>query len=107
MLYRGGKREEAIEKLEEATKQRARADLPRDELAYGNAMDLLFKAMAQYDPAQPEPARQTLSRAVKTVEDVKHDQQSESPAQSIERVWDRLGFQVFLREAEGLIRKPR
>ena len=104
VLYRGGKREEAIKELEEATRQRARAYLPPDQLAYGNALDLLFKAMAQYDPAQPEPARQTLRRALRTVDGVKPDQQSETPAQSLDRVWERLEFEVLRREAESLIK---
>jgi tetratricopeptide (TPR) repeat protein len=106
-LYRGNKRAEAIEKLDEATKQRARAYLQQVELAYGNALDLLFKAMAQYTPDQPEPARQTLRLAVQSIDRVRSEQRSENPELSLNRVWERLEFEVLRREAETLInRRP-
>ncbi|HKM55900.1 MAG TPA: tetratricopeptide repeat protein [Isosphaeraceae bacterium] len=105
LLYRGDKREDAIKKLEEATKQRALAYLPLDQLAYGNALDKLFIAMAQYSPEQPEQARQTLKLAVQTINRVKPAQQYENPEESLARVWDRLEFEVLRREAESLINR--
>jgi len=105
VLYRGNKREDAIKKLEEATKQRALAHLPSDQLAYGNALDKLFIAMAQYTPEQPEQARQTLKLAVQTIDRVKPAQQFETPEQSLARVWQRLEFEVLRREAESLINR--
>ena len=47
VLCRADKPADAIEKLDEATKQRALGYLDRDQLAYGNALDLLFKALAK------------------------------------------------------------
>ena len=104
VLYRGDKREEAIKTLEEATNRRALANLPSDQLAYGNALDLQFKAMAQY-PDQPEQARQTLKLAVQTIDRVKPAQQSENPEESLARVWERLEVEVLRREAESLINR--
>jgi hypothetical protein len=102
-LYRGGKREQALKNLLEATKQRARAFLQPDEMAYGNALDLLFEAMAQYTPDKPEQARQTWKEAVQTIDRVKPAQFAEAPEQSLARVWERLEFEVLRREAEALI----
>ena len=100
----GGKREEAIKTLEEATNKRALATLPSDEWAYGNALDMLFMAMAQY-PDQPEQARQTLKLAVQTIDRVKPAQRSETPEESLARVWAGLEFEVLRCEAESLINR--
>jgi WD40 repeat protein/tetratricopeptide (TPR) repeat protein len=105
VLYRGGRREQAIENLQEATKQRKRAILQQDELAYGNALDLLFEAMAQFTPEKPEQARKTWNTALQTIDDVKAAQQVENPERSLERVWERLEFEVLRREAEKLINR--
>src|SRR5262249_47770324 len=91
-LYRGNKPAEAIEQLDQATKLRASAYLPRVEQEYGHALDLLFKAMAQYTLDQPEQARQTLRLAVQTIDRVRAEQKSENPELSLNRVWERLEF---------------
>jgi len=104
VLYRAGKREEAIKTLEEATNRRALvSNLSPDQRAYGDALDKLFIAMAQYTPEQPEQARQTLNLAIQTVESVKPAEQSETPEQSLDRVWGRLEFELLRREATSLI----
>ena len=91
VLYRAGRREKAITTLEEATKQRARAfNLSPEQRAYGDALDKLFIAMAQYTPEQPEPARQTLRLAVRTIDRIKPAQQSEAPEQSLDQFWARF-----------------
>ncbi|MFI5461294.1 MAG: tetratricopeptide repeat protein, partial [Isosphaerales bacterium] len=106
VLYRAGKRAEAIKILEQATNKRAMAfNLSPDDRAYGNALDKLFIAMAQYTPLQPEQARQTLKSAVQTIDRVKPTQQSETPEQVLARVWARLEFEVLRREAESLINR--
>ncbi|MGO9155713.1 tetratricopeptide repeat protein [Mycobacterium sp.] len=106
VLYRAGKREEAIKRLEEATNRRALvSNLSPDEQAYGNALDMLFIAMAQYTPEQPEQARQTSKLAVQTINRVKPAQQYENPEEGLGRVWARLEFEVLRREAESLINR--
>jgi WD40 repeat protein/tetratricopeptide (TPR) repeat protein len=103
-LCRAAKRDEAIKALTAATDERALAlYLSPDQRAYGDAMDKLFIAMAQYIPEQPGPARQTLKLALQTIDRVKPAQQSETPEQSLARVLQRLEFEVIRREAERLI----
>ncbi len=104
VLYRAGRREESIKRLEEASIQRARAPLLSPSWrAHGDALDKLFIAMAQYTPEQPESARQTLKLAIQTIDRVRAAEQSETPEQSLEWVWQRLEFDILRREAEDLI----
>jgi tetratricopeptide (TPR) repeat protein len=102
-LFRAGKREDAIEQLEKATNQRARAYLIPEQKAYGDALDLVFMAMAQYTLDQAAKAQEALQSAIDTVERVKPAQQSESPNISLARVWQRLEFEILVREAKSLI----
>jgi WD40 repeat protein/tetratricopeptide (TPR) repeat protein len=103
VLYRAGNREKAIVQLKKATKERTGSNLSEDQKAYGNAMDLLFMAMAQYTPEKPEQAQQTLELAIKTINNFESAQKSETPDQSLRRVWERLEFEVLRREAQNLI----
>src|SRR5262249_5367500 len=103
LLYRSGKAQEAISKLEDATKL-AQGYPSQDQIAYIKAFDLLFMAMAQYTPEQPKQAQETLRSAVQTMKGLKPDEQSESPEQSLLRVWHRLEFKVLRQEAEQLIK---
>src|SRR5262249_11460427 len=103
-LYRAGKPEKAIEQLQKATKQRAVVFSRSDERAYLDAFDLLFKAMAQHALGQKEQARKTLVSAIQSVERVQPAQLSEASSTSLDRVWQRLEFEVLLREAKNLIR---
>jgi tetratricopeptide (TPR) repeat protein len=103
VLYRAGERKKAIEQLQNATKQRAQPYYPPDRKAYGDALDKLFIAMAQYTPEQPEEARRTLESAIQTINKFKSAQRSESPDQSLTRVWYWLEFKILQDEAKRLI----
>jgi hypothetical protein len=62
-------------------------------------MDLVFKAMAQYTPGHPEQARQTLKSAAEIVQRLAPGLQKGI----LDRVWEKLEFDVLRREAESLI----
>jgi WD40 repeat protein/tetratricopeptide (TPR) repeat protein len=102
-LYRAGKREEAIKQLDAATRLRALAHLPKDQEESGKALDLVFKAMAQYTPGHPEQARQTLESAVNIIKRLEPVLQTGIPERVLDRVWESLEFEVLRREAESLI----
>jgi tetratricopeptide (TPR) repeat protein len=108
VLYRVGEKAKAIENLEQAVKERKpQRQASPERWAYGNALDKLFMAMAQYIPEHPEQARQTLAEALKSIEDYKKRLQSSSQSGSVEqvlsRVWNDLEFDFLQHEATRLI----
>jgi WD40 repeat protein/tetratricopeptide (TPR) repeat protein len=103
VLYRAGRSEEAILKLQEATKQRPQVVFSPDKLAAGNAFDLLFQAMAEYALARVDQARETLGKADGEIRFFNGNNQPDTPSQSLSRVWDRLQLQVLRGEADKLI----
>jgi hypothetical protein len=110
VLYRGGEREKAIEQLKSATKAWARWPSHfEDQKGYGNAVDLLFTAMAQY-PEQAGQARKALVLADQIIQRLEAIQHPESPDQSLtqvwnrlERVWNRLELEILRDEAKSVI----
>jgi hypothetical protein len=72
---------------------------------YENALDLLFLAMAEYTPKQPEKARTRLREADKEINRLNAVWKSESAALRLSRVWNRLELRILLGEAESLVNK--
>src|SRR5207249_8394800 len=68
VLYRVGKREEAVKALTEAQEIRRSPSYYSVIPAYGQATDLLFLAMASYRPDDPEDGRARLNAAVRESE---------------------------------------
>jgi tetratricopeptide (TPR) repeat protein len=107
VLYRAGQYDKALEWLEKATTQRQRSVLSADRKVYGDSLDLLFSAMANKQLAQPEKAQAKLTQGLQIVDQFEAQQRDETPEQSLQRLWERLEYDVIRREAETLVGTPK
>jgi WD40 repeat protein/serine/threonine protein kinase/tetratricopeptide (TPR) repeat protein len=93
-LYRSGEYSAAIEQLNEARKKSGKG---------GSAFDWLFLAMAHQRTGQTAQARQSLDKAVQTINRAALEQ-TEGAAPAAALSWnERLELQILRREAEAIV----